>query len=85
MKPAQHDRCYGRRLARNGLRVTRSDRQPYAWERLADYRARAAPFDREVAAQCAINAWRAGASPAAAVERGTRYLRSLHGHRHGLV
>ena len=42
MTPAEHDRCYGRRLARNGLRLTRSDRQPYAWERLAEYRARAA-------------------------------------------
>ena len=47
MTPAEHDRCYGRRLARNGLRVTRSDRQPYPWERLAQYRAAAAlvPID----------------------------------------
>ena len=42
MTPAEHDRCYGRRLARNGLRLTRSDHAPYAWERIADYRARAA-------------------------------------------
>lgn len=35
------------------------------------------PYDRSVAAQCAINAWRLGASPAEAVARGTRYLRSL--------
>ena len=42
MKPSQHDRAYGRRLARNGLRVTRSDHAPYAWERIAEYRARAA-------------------------------------------
>ena len=53
MKPAQHDRCYGRRLARNGLRVTRSDRQPYAWERLADYRARAAMISTD--AFCTLN------------------------------
>ena len=46
-------------------------------------RLRVAPFDREVGAQCAINAWRAGASPAAAIERGTRYLRALHGDRDG--
>ncbi len=42
MKPSQHDRAYGCRLARNGLRVTRSDHAPYAWERIAEYRARAA-------------------------------------------
>ncbi|MHB1937638.1 MAG: hypothetical protein ACYCOR_13760 [Acidobacteriaceae bacterium] len=48
-------------------------------------RLRIAPFDREVAAQCAINAWRMGASPAAAVERGTRYLRALHGDRDGVA
>ena len=42
MNAATHDRAYGRRLARNGLRVTRSDHQPYAWERLAQYRAAAA-------------------------------------------
>ena len=41
------------------------------------------PYDRSVAMQCAINAWRGGASPAAAVARGTRYLRSLHGDRDG--
>ena len=35
------------------------------------------PHDREVAVQCAINAWRAGASAAAAVERGTRYLQAI--------
>ena len=47
MNAAAHDRAYGRRLARNGLRVTRSDHQPYAWERLAQYRAAAAlvPID----------------------------------------
>ena len=42
MTRAQHDRCYGRRLACNGLRLTRSDHAPYAWERIAEYRARAA-------------------------------------------
>ena len=48
-------------------------------------RLRATPYDREVAAQCAINAWRAGASPANAVMRGSRYLRSLHGDRDGMA
>ena len=48
-------------------------------------RLRVGPFDREVAAQCAINAWRAGASPAAAVERGRKYLVSLHGDRDGVA
>ena len=41
------------------------------------------PYDRSVAMQCALNAWRAGASPADAVARGTRYLRLLHGDRDG--
>ena len=40
-------------------------------------RLRATPYDREVAAQCAINAWRAGRSPAAAVARGMRYLQAI--------
>ncbi len=40
-------------------------------------RLRVAPFDREVAVQCALNAWRAGASAASAVERGTRYLQAI--------
>lgn len=35
------------------------------------------PHDREVAVQCAINAWRAGASAADAVARGTRYLQAI--------
>ena len=35
------------------------------------------PHDREVAVQCAVNAWRAGASAASAVERGTRYLQAI--------
>lgn len=48
-------------------------------------RLRIAPFAREVAAQCAINAWRAGASPAAAVERGRKYLVSLYGDRDGVA
>ena len=38
MTPVEHDRAYGRRLARNGLRLTRSDHAPYAWERLAAWR-----------------------------------------------
>ena len=60
MNAAAHDRAYGRRLARNGLRVTRSDHQPYAWERLAQYRAAAAlvPID----ACCTV----AGVQPARA-------------------
>ncbi len=35
--------------------------------------------DREVAVQCALNAYRAGSSAADAVARGTRYLRSVGG------
>ena len=35
--------------------------------------------DREVAVQCAVNAYRAGSSAADAVARGTRYLRSVGG------
>ncbi len=35
--------------------------------------------DREVAVQCALNAYRAGSSAAAAVARGTRYLRTVGG------
>ena len=36
-------------------------------------------YDREVAVQCALNAYRAGSSAAEAVARGTRYLRSVGG------
>lgn len=39
----------------------------------------ASPHDREVAVQCALNAWRAGSSAGAAVARGTRYLRTVAG------
>ena len=66
--------------------LPRADRQDAAIKeavRTCGKRLRVAPFDREVGAQCAINAWRAGASPAAAIERGTRYLRLLHGDRDG--
>ena len=35
--------------------------------------------DREVAVQCALNAYRAGSSAAAALACGTRYLRSVGG------
>lgn len=45
--------------------------------RVTGKRLRVNPHDREVAVQCAINAWRAGASAAAAVERGTRYLQGI--------
>ncbi len=48
-------------------------------------RLRVAPFDREVAVQCALNAWRAGASASAAVERGRRYLVGLNGDRDGVA
>ena len=40
-------------------------------------RLRVAPLDREVAVQCAINAYRMGASAAEAVARGTRYLKTV--------
>lgn len=68
--------------------LPRADRQDAAIKeavRACGKRLRVAPFDREVAAQCAINAWRAGASAAAAVERGTRYLRTLHGDQDGVA
>ncbi len=39
MNALQRDQAYRGRLARNGLRVTGSDRQPYPFERLAHYRA----------------------------------------------
>lgn len=42
MNAMQRDRAIGRRLACNGLRVSRSDRQPYPFERLAAYRAASA-------------------------------------------
>ena len=62
MKPSQHDRAYGRRLARNGLRLTRSDHAPYAWERIAEYRARAAMISTD--AFCTV----AGVQPVRAPE-----------------
>ena len=42
-------------------------------------RLRVGPLDREVAVQCAINAYRMGSSAAEAVARGTRYLRTVGG------
>jgi hypothetical protein len=45
----------------------------------------AGAHDREVAVQCATNARRAGASAAAAVERGHRYLVAVHGDRDGVA
>ena len=36
-------------------------------------------YDREVAVQCAVNAYHAGSSAAEAVARGTRYLRTVGG------
>ncbi len=47
--------------------------------RVTGKRLRIAPFDREVAVQCAVNAYRAGSSAAEAVARGTRYLRTIGG------
>ena len=32
MNAAAHDRAYGRRLARNGLRVTRSTHEMLGWD-----------------------------------------------------
>ena len=43
------------------------------------------PHDREVAVQCAVNAYRAGSSAAEAVARGTRYLMSLNGDLDGVA
>ena len=48
-------------------------------------RLRIGPLDREVAVQCAINAYRMGASASEAVARGTRYLMSLNGDRDGVA
>ena len=58
MNAVQRDQAIGRRLARNGMRITRSDRQPYPFERLASYRAASAcvPVD----AFCSV----AGVQPA---------------------
>ena len=42
-------------------------------------RLRIGPLDREIAVQCAINAYRMGASAAEAVARGTRYLKTVGG------
>ncbi len=41
------------------------------------------PHDREVAVQCAINAYRMGASAAEAVARGRRYMVAIYGNRDG--
>ena len=62
--------------------LPRAERQDIAIKeavRATANRLHIAPYDREVGAQCAINAWCAGASPAAAVARGTRYLRGVSG------
>ena len=47
--------------------------------RVTGKRLRINAHDREVAVQCAMNAYRTGASAAAAVARGTQYLRSMGG------
>ena len=47
MNAAIRDKAIGRRLARHGMRVTRSDRQPYPFERLARYRAAAAAISAD--------------------------------------
>lgn len=62
MNAVQRDQAIGRRLARNGLRLTRSDHAPYAWERIADYRARAATISSD--AFCTV----AGVQPVRAPE-----------------
>ena len=41
------------------------------------------PHDREVAVQCAVNAYRTGASAAEAVARGRRYMVAIYGNRDG--
>ena len=58
MNAVQRDQAIGRRLARNGMCITRSTRQPYPFERLASYRAASAcvPVD----AFCSV----AGVQPA---------------------
>ncbi len=64
--------------------LPRADRQDAAIKeavRTCGKRLRIAPFDREVAAQCALNAYRMGSSAADAVARGTRYLQSIGGVR----
>ncbi len=60
--------------------LPRAERQEMAIRELLPIRGQrlgADSYDRQVAVQCAINAWRAGSSAADAVARGTRYLRSL--------
>ena len=47
--------------------------------RVTGKRLGASHYDREVAVQCAVNAYRAGSSAAEAVARGTRYLRTIGG------
>ncbi len=47
--------------------------------RVTGKRLRINAHDREVAVQCAVNAYRAGSSAAEAVARGTRYLRAIGG------
>ena len=47
MNAALRDKAIGRRLARHGMRVTRSDRAPYPFERLARYRAAAAAISAD--------------------------------------
>ena len=66
--------------------LPRAERQDAAIKeavRTCGKRLRIAPFDREVGAQCAVNAWRAGSSPASAVARGMRYLRAISGRMGG--
>ena len=68
--------------------LPRAERQEMAIRELLHIRGRCLgvdSYDRQVAVQCAINAWRAGSSPANAVMRGTRYLRSVYGARDGVA
>ena len=66
--------------------LPRAERQDIAIKeavRATANRLHIAPYDREVGAQCAINACRGGSSPADAVARGTRYLRGVSGRTGG--
>lgn len=51
--------------------------------RMCGKRLRIGPLDREVAVQCAINAYRMGSSAAEAVARGRRYMVAIYGNQDG--
>ena len=60
-------------------RIERQDAAIREAVRATAKRLRLDSYDREVAVQCAVNAYRAGSSAAEAVARGTRYLRTMGG------